>query len=258
MSNKILIVDDEQDITEFIQYNLQKEGFLTEVASDGLEALKKADSFKPDLILLDVMMPKMDGIEMCAKIKTDERTSHIPVILLTAKADLESKLEGLETGADAYITKPFETQELLVRIKNLIEQRELLRVRYQKDMDIVPAGLNLSSVDEQFLVKATGIVKDHLSDESFNVDILSSMIFMSRQHLNRKLRSITGRTAVEFIRLIRLKQAALLLLNNHSTVTEATYAVGIGSQAHFSKAFKEEFGISPSEYLAQHKTEEKE
>ena len=251
----LLIVEDNIDVRNYVRSDLD-ELYNCHEAVDGVAGLEQALEHIPDLIISDVMMPRMDGVEFCKEIKTDERTSHIPVILLTAKADLESKLEGLETGADAYITKPFETQELRVRIKNLIEQRELLRERYQQDPNLVPAGLNLSSMDEQFLEKASQISRDHIDDLDFNVDALSRKIFMSRQHLNRKLKALTGRTAVEFIRTIRLKSAAILLRNQQSTIAEIAYQVGYTNASHFAKAFHEEFGNSPSDYMTQHQGRE--
>ncbi|NQV15556.1 response regulator, partial [bacterium] len=248
----LLIVEDNPDVRNYIKSDLN-DHYNCHEAVDGEAGLEQALDLIPDLIISDVMMPKMDGVEFCRRIKTEERTSHIPVILLTAKADLESKLEGLETGADDYLTKPFEVEELQVRIKNLIEQRELLRERFKQDLSLVPADLNLPSMDEQFLEKAIGIISDHFSDQKFNVDVFSRKIFMSRQHLHRKLKSITGRTAVEFIRFIRLKSAALLLRKEQGTISEIAYEVGFSSLPHFSRAFHDEFGCSPSAYLAKHK-----
>ena len=247
----LLIVEDNVDVRNYIRSDLE-ELYNCYEAIDGEAGLEQARELIPDLIISDVMMPKMGGIEFCEKIKTDELTSHIPVILLTAKADLESKLEGLETGADDYLTKPFETQELQIRIKNLIEQRELLRERFQKDSSLVPEGLNLSSMDEQFLEKASEIIRDHLTEQEFSVDILSNKIFMSRQHLNRKLKAITGRTAVQFIRIVRLKSAIQLLTGKQATIAEIAYQVGFGNTSHFSRVFQEEYSCSPSEYQEKH------
>ena len=182
--------------------------------------------------------------------KTDERTSHIPVLMLTAKADIESKVKGLETGADAYLTKPFEAKELRIRIKNLIDQRQVLRERFQREFSLIPADLDISSMDRHFLERAVGIISDHLDDTDFKVDNLAQNIFMSRQQLNRKLRALTGRTAVEFIRLIRLKRAAMLLGNNHATITEIAYKVGFSNPSHFSRSFHQEYGKTPSAFLS--------
>ena len=252
----LLIVEDNPDVRNYIKSDLVDHYNCYE-AVDGEAGLELAQELIPDLIISDVMMPKMDGVEFCGKIKSNELTSHIPVILLTAKADLASKLEGLETGADDYLTKPFESDELQIRIKNLIHQRELLRASFQKDMSLVPEGLNLSSMDEQFLEKASQISRDHIGDFQFNVDAFARKIFMSRQHLNRKLKALTGSTAIEFIRTIRLKSAAILLQNQQSTIAEIAYQVGYTNASHFAKAFQAEFGSSPSEYQVQHKAGEK-
>ena len=249
----LLIVEDNVDVRSYVRSYLDQSYQCFE-AVDGEDGLDQALKLIPDLIISDVMMPKMDGVEFCRRIKSAESICHIPVILLTAKADLESKLEGLETGADGYLTKPFEAEELLVRIKNLIMQRELLRKQFRQDINLVPAGLKLSSMDEQFLEKATGIIRDHFNDENFNVDLFAQQIFMSRQHLNRKLKALTGRSALDFVRSIRLKSAAQLLSKRQATVTEIAYEVGFSNPSHFTKSFQKEFGKTPSAFLAEQKT----
>ncbi|MBT3230070.1 MAG: response regulator [Candidatus Marinimicrobia bacterium] len=249
----LLIVEDNLDVRSYIRSYLN-ERYQCHEAVDGEDGLEQSLKLIPDIIVSDVMMPKMDGVEFCRRIKFDERTSHVPVILLTAKADLESKLEGLETGADDYLTKPFEADELLVRIKNLIDQRELLRQRFTKDLSLLPENINLSSMDEQFLEKATVIVRNYFMDEEFNVDMFSSKIFMSRQHLNRKIKALTGRTSMEFIRLIRLKSAAQLLRKRQGTISEIAYTVGFSNSSHFARSFQDEFDQSPTEFMAEHKT----
>ena len=251
----LLIVEDNEDVRNYIRSYLDDQ-YECHEAVDGEAGLEQAFECIPDLIISDVMMPKMDGVEFCRRIKTEERTSHIPVILLTAKADLESKLEGLETGADEYLTKPFEAEELLVRIKNLIEQRELLRQRFQEDFSLVPKNINLSSMDEQFLEKATGIITDNFQNFNFNVDQLSSQIFMSRQHLNRKLKALTSHTSRGFIRMVRMKSAVQLLRNHQGTVSEISYTVGFNSPSQFTKAFQKEFGATPTAFMAEQKAED--
>jgi signal transduction histidine kinase/DNA-binding response OmpR family regulator len=247
----LLIVEDNTDVRSYIRSYLDQE-FNCFEAVDGEEGLKQALELIPDLIISDVMMPKMDGVEFCQRIKTDMHTSHIPVILLTAKADMESKLEGLETGADAYLTKPFEAEELLVRIKNLIAQRVLLRQRFQQDLNLIPEDIPLSSMDEQFFKKATGIISDQLQSSDFNVEQFSAKIFMSRQHLNRKLKALTGRSTVDFIRTVRLKRAAILLQHHESTITEISYKVGFANPSHFTMSFQKEFGKTPKDYLVEY------
>jgi DNA-binding response OmpR family regulator len=243
----ILIIDDNSDVRRFIRSHLDQDYHILE-AADGAEGLQKAIEKMPDLIISDVMMPKMDGIELCRQVKTDERTSHIPVILLTARASGESKVEGLETGADDYITKPFDARELLVRVKNLIEQRRKLRERFRREMSLQPREVTVNSMDEQFLQRALDIVEKHLSDSEFGVETFSKQIGMSRQHLNRKLQALTTHSANDFIRIVRLKRAAQLLEKKSATVTEIAYEVGFNNPAYFAECFRKEFGRSPSQY----------
>ena len=253
-NGKVFLVDDEKVVRLSLKRGLQNKDYEVEDFGEAQDALSSISKDWPGVLVSDVMMPKMDGVEFCKRIKTDERTSHIPVILLTAKADLESKLAGLETGADDYLTKPFEADELLMRIRNLIAQRQLLKEQFQRELSLVPAGLNLSSMDEQFLQKTIKVIGDHLDDFEFSVDLLSEKVFMSRQHLNRKLKAISGRTAIDFIRLIRLKSAALRLQKHQASISEIAFDVGFSSPSHFAKAFQEEFGSTPSDYLAEQKS----
>jgi len=197
----------------------------------------------------------MDGYELCEKLKTDERTSHIPVILLTARASMESRIEGLETGADDFITKPFEADELLIRIKNLIEQRRKLRESFLKNLTLTgSAGFlqidntNITSTDQNFLKKALEIVEQHLSDEDFNTEIFCNKIAMSRMQLYRKLKAITNQSASGFIRSIRLNKAAELISHKTGTITQIAFEVGFSSLSYFAKSFQEQFGVLPSEY----------
>jgi signal transduction histidine kinase/DNA-binding response OmpR family regulator len=243
----ILLIDDNSDVRRYIRSHFDRDYHIIE-AVDGAEGLQKASEKMPDLIISDVMMPKMDGIELCRQVKTDELTSHIPVILLTAKATGESKVEGLETGADDYITKPFDARELQVRAKNLIEQRRKLRERFRREMTLQPREVTVNSMDEQFLQRALDIVEKHLSDSEFGVETFSKQIGMSRQHLNRKLQALTTHSANDFIRIVRLKRAAQLLEKKSATVTEIAYEVGFNNPAYFAECFRKEFGRSPSQY----------
>lgn len=247
-ASRLLIVEDNSDVRALIRSYLDREYRCYE-AADGIEALKLIQQFHPDLVISDVMMPRMDGNLLCKKIKNDEQTSHIPIILLTAKADKESKLEGLGTGADDYLTKPFEAEELQLRVHNLIQQRQNLRQKIQKEIGLLPEELDLQSIDKKFISRVLDVVSRGMSEPDFSVAKLSKQVHMSRQHLNRKLRSITGLTTVEFIRSQRLKRAALLLRNKQSTITEIAYAVGFSTPSHFSRAFQREFGQTPSAYL---------
>jgi signal transduction histidine kinase/DNA-binding response OmpR family regulator len=247
----LLIVEDNADVRDYICDYLEADYQIIE-AIDGEDGLVKSIEKIPDLIISDVMMPKMDGYELCRKLKTDERTSHIPVILLTARAGGESKVEGLETGADDYIIKPFDAHELQVRVKNLIEQRRRLRERFRKEMILEPKEFAVTSMDEQFLQKAMAVVEQNLSDAEFSTDEFARRVAMSRSQLHRKLHALTGQSTHEFIRTYRLKRAAQLLQHHAGTVSEICYDVGFNSLSHFAKAFREQFGQSPSEYAEAH------
>ncbi len=250
----LLIVEDNDDLRSYIRSYLVDDYKISE-AVDGKEGLEKAIETIPDLVLSDVMMPVMDGIELCRKLKTDERTSHIPVILLTARASMESKIEGLETGADDYISKPFDTKELLVRVRNLILQRQKLREKFAAGfskgpelsvLQITAAGLN--KTDKKFLQKALDVVEAHLSDPEFDVNRFGREMAMSRQQMHRKFRALVDQSATGFIRTIRLKKAAELLSSKSGTVSEIAYDVGFNTLSYFTKCFQEQFGMTPSEY----------
>lgn len=244
---KILVVEDSEDVRAHLLEHLE-DHFNIQEAADGEEGLSMATDSIPDLIIADLMMPRMDGVELCRRLKTDERTSHIPVIMLTAKATVESRIEGLETGADAYMTKPFNMQELQTRIRSLIEQRKKLRERFSRETDIGPSDIAVTSVDEKFLNKAIRIIEDNLGDCDFDVTAMTQEIGMSRMQLFRKLKALTNQTPSEFIRTIRLKRAAQLLQKKFGNVAEITYEVGFNNLSYFAKCFRELYGVSPSEY----------
>lgn len=248
----ILFVDDSEDVRIYVSHLLKKDYNLF-VCSNAKEALDVAISKSPDLIISDVMMPEMDGNEFCRIIKTDIRTSHVPVILLTAKATLDSKIEGLETGADDYIVKPFESEELLVRIKNLIEQRRILREKFSKEIYFKPDNLVSNILDKEFLQKATAAVESKLHEFNFNSEKLAHEVAISRSHLNRKLRALTGQGAGEFIRSVKMKKAAQMILENKFSITQIAFEVGFSSPGQFSKAFKKYFGYLPSEFRENYK-----
>ena len=245
--SRILVVEDSEDVRAHLLDNLEDQ-FSMQEAVDGEEGLSLAFDTMPDIIITDLMMPKMDGVELCKRIKSDERTSHIPVIMLTAKATVESRIEGLETGADAYMTKPFNMQELQTRLKSLIEQRKKLRERFSKETDLGPSDIAVTSVDEKFLNKAIQIIEQNLGDCDFDVTAMTGEIGMSRMQLFRKLKALTNQTPSEFIRTIRLKRASQLLKKNFGNVAEITYEVGFNNLSYFAKCFRELYGVSPSEY----------
>jgi signal transduction histidine kinase/ligand-binding sensor domain-containing protein/DNA-binding response OmpR family regulator len=245
--SSILIVEDNPDVTTYIS-SFMKNDYRIIIAENGKEGLKKALNKYPDLIISDVMMPEMDGFELCQKVKSDERISHIPVILLTAKADLNSKIEGLEFGADDYVTKPFEARELQIRSKNLIEQRRKLREKFSLLIDLKPGDISTSSMDEQLLQRLLSVFEDHMEEPGFSTEYLAREIGMSRMHLNRKIQALTNLSTNEFIRTLRLQRAARLLRSASGTVSEIAYKVGFNNLSYFSKAFRKHFGKLPSDF----------
>jgi YesN/AraC family two-component response regulator len=238
---------------QFIKENIQTTYKVAE-AIDGEDGFSKALETIPDLIISDVLMPKLNGYEFCSKIKTDERTSHIPVILLTSKAETNSRLMGLETGADDYLTKPFYSAELLLRVKNLIDQRKKLREKFGKEITLEPKAIAKTSTDEKFLTRVLEIVEKNVSNENFSAEDFAQSIGMSKTHLNRKLNALTDASANEFIRTYRLKKAARLLSGRSGNISEIAYEVGFSNPSYFAESFKKLFGYSPSEYLQKQST----
>ncbi len=243
----VLIVEDNNEVRNFIKSNLEKSYSVIE-ASNGIAGFNQSIKHVPDLIISDIMMPEMDGYELCKKLKTDERTSHIPVILLTAKASVEDKLEGLETGADDYLQKPFNSKELAARISNLITQREKLRKRFSRELFLQPKDIAITPADEKFLTRAMDIIEKNLSDPDFSVEIFGEEIGMSRVQLYRKIKALTDQSVSDFVRTMRLKRAAKLLKMKSASVTEICYEVGFNNLSYFAKTFKDLFGVSPSDY----------
>ncbi len=244
----VLIVEDNRDVRQYIRQYLEP-AFKVIEAVDGMDGVQKALDLIPDLIISDVMMPKRDGNELCSILKTDEKTSHVPIIMLTAKADSESKVHGLETGADDYLIKPFDSKELLARVHNLIKQRRQLRERFSREIVLKPQDIAITPKDEVFLNKVKAVVEKHLDDENFEVEEWGREVGMSRSQLHRKLRALTDQTPSQFIRSMRLARAVELLKQDAGTVAEIAYQVGFGSQAYFTKCFHEQFGCSPKEYV---------
>jgi len=242
----ILIVEDNADVRSYVREYLDPL-YETLESSDGEDGIKTALESIPDLMICDVMMPRKDGFEVCRVLKTDRRTSHIPIILLTAKAGMESKIEGLETGADDYLVKPFDATELLVRVKNLIEQRRRLREKFRHEVMIRPSDVAATSLDETFLLRVKETVEKNIRNEHYSVDQLADEVGLSYTQLHRKLRALTNMSTGQFVRWFRLQRAMKLLKKNAGTVGEIAYSVGFGSPAYFTKCFKEEFGFLPSE-----------
>lgn len=243
----ILIVDDNDDFRLFMRDSLKDE-YTVEEAADGAKAWSIIAELQPDIIVSDVMMPEMDGNELCRLVKTDIRTSHIPLILLTARSAKEQKLEGLESGADDYITKPFDFDILALRIKKLLQLRQKRQDNFTPVMEINPSEITITSLDEKLIKKAIQYVEDNISRSELSVEELSSELNMSRVHFYKKMLSITGKTPIEFIRIIRLKRAAQYLRESQQNVSEIAYQTGFSNPKYFRKYFKDEFGMLPSEY----------
>ena len=249
----VLVVDDNAQVRAYVRRHLARHYQVLE-AADGQHALALAAEAVPDLIVSDVMMPRMDGFALCQAIKTHPELDFIPVILLTAKASQDSKIEGLETGADAYMTKPFNVRELEVRIDNLIASRRQLQARYSQaaaPFAFTPAASEISAADDAFLEEVRAVIVAHLSDEGFGVQELAAALGHSRASLYRRFDTLLDQSPTDLIWQMRLVEASHRLAARAGTVSEVAYSVGFKSVSHFSKRFKEEFGISPSAYIAQ-------
>lgn len=248
----VLVVEDHPDLRSYIQAHLAKDYQLVE-AAHGKQGLELATELIPDLVLTDVMMPEMDGLTLCETLKTDERSSHIPVIMLTALSEQGDKLTGLRTGADAYLTKPFDPDELQILVKNLIEQRRLLRKKFAAGLQqrtVKPQDF-LSPAEEAFLQKVNEVVRENLDNEDFSIEALGRAVAMSRSQLHRKIKAITDLSPSVYVRSLRLQEAHRLLEQKAGNISEVAFQVGIPNLAYFSRCFSEQFGFPPSELLHQ-------
>jgi signal transduction histidine kinase/ligand-binding sensor domain-containing protein/DNA-binding response OmpR family regulator len=246
---QLLLVEDNEDFRFYLKDNL-KGHFQVFEASNGSEGLQKAQKIFPDLIVSDIMMPVMDGLDMCKRLKTDSRTSHIPVVLLTARSTDEQKKEGFDVGADEYMAKPFSFELLESRIKNLIAQRKKLQRSFQSKLEIEPSEISVTPLDEKLMRKALDLVEKNIANPDFSVEELSRELGMSRVHFYKKILSLTGKTPIEFIRVVRLKRAAQLLLKSQLSVSEVSYQVGFNNPKYFARYFRDEFHVLPSQYAA--------
>ncbi len=244
----VLVVEDNADVRAYIRQHLEERYRVIE-AGNGEKGLEKAKEFIPDLIITDVMMPKIDGYELSRMLRGDAVTSHIPIIMLTAKAAEDEKLQGLETGVDAYLIKPFSTKELNLRVEKLIEMRRNLREQFSKTLSVTPVAVTVSSVDEEFFESLKGIIEESMSDESFGVDDLCEKVGMSRRQLQRKISALTDRSPAALIRTMRMQRAKQLLEQGAGNVTEIAYKVGYSSISSFSRVFRQEFGKPPKALL---------
>lgn len=243
----VLVAEDNLELQEYLESTL-KDYYRVVKAVNGEVAHEKALSLFPDIVISDIMMPVMDGIELCKKLKTDIRTSHIPVILLTALDSVTDRIAGISTGADAYISKPFSEELLIVQIHNLLRLRKELRELYSTNEEKWEVKVSSKSPDRIFITKATQITKERLLDTQFSVEVLAEKLNISRTHLHRKLKLLTNQSATEFIRYVRLKHAVNLMKEGKYRINEIGYAVGFNSHHYFTNSFKKQFGMSPSEF----------
>ncbi|HMH23438.1 MAG TPA: two-component regulator propeller domain-containing protein [Puia sp.] len=246
----ILLVEDNEDFRFYLKDNL-REYFTIIEAANGKEGWQRTLGSHPDLIVSDISMPEMNGIELCQKIRSDKRTSFVPVILLTALIGEEQQLKGLETGANDYMTKPFNFGILLSKIRNLLAQQETARKTWQKQVEAHPTKTKLESPDEKFIRQALVVIEKNISNTDFSVEEMSRDLFVSRVGLYKRVLALTGKTPIEFIRSIRLKRAAQLLEKSRFTVAEIAYESGFNNPKYFARYFKAEFGMLPSTYQAQ-------
>ena len=253
VKSKVLLVEDNHDLRNYLADKLRKYYIVTE-AADGTAGLEAAEKQMPDLIVCDIMMPGISGLEVTEKLKQSLATSHIPVVLLTARTSNDQKLEGIEIGADDYVTKPFNFRYLQTRIQKLIEQRKKLRDKFSSEPGLQVTEIGDTPADQQFLEQVIHIIEERMEDTEFNVDTLIGELSCSRTFFYKKLKRISGHSPNEFIRTIRMKKAALLLKKGDFNVAEISYKVGISDPNYFSKCFKTHFGETPSVYFKKNKT----
>lgn len=248
--HSILVVEDNLDVRQYIKNSLQ--GYAIYEAENGKVALEFLENKDVDLVISDVMMPEMDGFELTRKLKTDIKTCHIPIIILTAKSTIEEKIHGLEEGADSYIAKPFNSRHLEVRVKTLIEKRRMLQQHYREHIDLKSESGAINALDKKFLAKLTRIIELNLRDSNLSVESLSDEMHISRVHLYRKIKSLTGLSASEFQRTVRIKKGASLLLQSGKSISEVAFECGFANPSYFTKSFKEFYKVSPTEYVKHH------
>ncbi len=251
-NNAILIVEDNTDMQKQIR-NLLADEYKVLLASNGVQGLEMARDLYPDLVISDVMMPEMDGFELCKHLKDDLQTSHIPVILLTALSETDKRIDGLETGADAYLVKPFENKLLRAQISNLLTSRKRLQQSFKESEEKWADDSNLMHQDKKLVERAIHVVEKHLLNPNFSVEQLADELGVSRSTLHRKMRVLTNQSATEFVRYVRMKKAIKLMKEGNFNIDEIGYAVGFNSHSYFTQCFKKQFGMTPSEYIQEQK-----
>lgn len=242
---KLLVVEDNVEMQIFLR-DLLTENFEVHIAENGLQGIELAKEHQPDLIISDIMMPVMNGIDMCKALQKQRATSHIPIILLTAKNTTKTKLSGLKSGAIEYIRKPFNIQELLLKINNILRTRDQVLSKYKTDQISTPNDTQAKSKDVIFLEKLVESLSDHIEDPDFKLEELATILNMSYSVIYRKCQEITGKTLVEFVRSLKVRRAAILILKQRYNISEAAFMVGYKDSKYFTKCFKEEFGLAPN------------
>ena len=243
----MLIVEDDEDIRIFLN-SIFSESYHVIEAINGERGIKKAVKLIPDIIISDIMMPKIDGVELCNTLKHDERTSHIPIILLTAKSGNHNEIKGLKTGADDYMVKPFNSEKLQIKVKNLIELRHQLQQRYSNTLEL--KEIATTSVEQQFLNKLKGVLNENITDSTFDSASFSKKMLMSRMQLHRKLKALTGLTTTELIKNERLKLAKKLLQTSDLSISEIGYQIGFNTPSYFIKCLKDTYNCTPLEFIS--------
>ncbi|WP_044205777.1 response regulator [Flammeovirga sp. OC4] len=243
----ILVIDDNEEIRKYL-HKILKESYDVSLAENGKKGFEMAKEIMPDIVLSDVMMPEVDGIEMTRLLKQTDQTSHIPVILLTAKADQSTLLQGYTTKADAYITKPFNKQELLIRIHNLLENRKILQSKFREHFLVKKDVVEFSNNDEKLIKSFTSIIEDNLDNTELSVEEVAQKLFISRSQLHRKIKALTGKSSSVFMRDIRLRYSAELLKNSDTSISDIAYQTGFNTPAYFTKCFTDLYGVSPKKY----------
>lgn len=248
----ILLVEDNLEVLDFLK-RILKQDYSIYTATDGIKALEILNNKKIELVLSDIMMEEMDGLELCRKIKENIDISHIPIVLLTAKTDVGTKLDSLEVGIDAYIEKPFSPIQVKAQLKNILDKREELKKRFAtspiEDVKITTHN----KLDEEFAEECLNVIHENIDDPSFSIDVIIREVGMSRTALFSKLKAITGMTPNELIKVTRLKAAGKLLIEGQYRISEIGYLVGFNSPSYFSKCFVKQFGVLPSEFVESHK-----
>ena len=241
----LLLIEDNEELMNYLVSILEKD-YTLECSIDGSEGVTKAEKLIPDLIISDIVMPNKDGLQLCRELKENEITSHIPIVLLTGKSEFEDRIKGLETGADAYIVKPFKKEELFIRLQKLNKLRLKLQKKYSNFALV--ESTDVSKKDNSFIIKINSIIENNLLNEEFNIETLAKEVFMSRMQLHRKLKALANRSASNYIRNYRLYKARPMLKDLSRTVSDVAWDVGFQDPNYFSKIFQNEFGITPSEF----------